>query len=146
MTALWRGYVATFEIKNNELVINEIDWFTTEEKFDPIHFKNSNFPTGKYQWFSGLIRIDNYRGEFDNEDDEDAIFEFLEIKRGNLIKHWKLDYPDFMTFKELIFEDYKRTNEYDKLVRLWQKNNPRLEQDKIDKQIFNGIIRNVREI
>ena len=27
-TALWRGYVATFEIKNNELLIKEINWLT----------------------------------------------------------------------------------------------------------------------
>jgi hypothetical protein len=27
-TALWRGYIAIFEIKNNELLIKEINWPT----------------------------------------------------------------------------------------------------------------------
>ena len=146
MTALWRGYVATFEIKNNELLIKEIDWFSTAKEFDSDDFKNSNFPNNKYQWFSGLIRIDNYRGEFDDENNEDAIFELLEINEGNFIKHWKLNYIDFVTFKEIIFEDFKATNEYEKLFGLWRKNNPKLEDEKIDKYIYEGIIRNVRKI
>jgi len=146
MTALWRGYISTFEIKNNELLINEIDWFAAEKKFDPAEFINSNFPNNKYKWFSGLIRIDEYRGEFDNEDNENAIFELLEIRKGNLIKHWKLNYADFTVFKEIIFEQYKKTKDYEELFGLWRNNNPELEKEKIDEYIYNGIIRNVREI
>lgn len=145
MTALWRGYVATFEIRDNELLIKKIDWFSTKE-FDDNDFINKNFPNNKYSWFSGLIRIDKYRGEFDEENNSEAIYELLEIKKGDLIKHWRLNHEDFMIFKEIIFEDYRKTEDYEKLYGLWRKNNPKLKKDKIDEYIYDRIIRNVREI
>ncbi len=51
-----------------------------------------------------------------------------------------------MIFKEIIFDDYRKTEDYEKLYGLWRKNNPKLEKDKIDEYIYDRIIRNVREI
>jgi hypothetical protein len=58
------------------------------------------FPDDKYNWFSGLIRIDDFRGKYDDEDDEEGIYELLEIRDGNFIRHWKLNFVDFNDFKK----------------------------------------------
>ncbi len=146
MTALWRGYYVTFEIKNKELIITEIEWFEPEEKFDPEIFMKTNFPKNKFVWFSGLIRIDDFRGKYDDENDENATYELLQIKNGNLIQHLKFNYQDFQIFKEIIYEDFLNTEDYKEEFNLWKENNPNLEETKINEYILNNIIHNVREI
>ena len=138
MTDCWRGYCATFEIINNELIIKEfdlLDWFETdsEEKL-----KIDLFHKNKYSWFTGFIRIDDFRGKYDDENNEKGIYELLEIKNGNLVNHWKLNYNDFLAFKEILFLDFKETLKYNEAVSKWKSNNPMMKQNEIDKYIFNS--------
>jgi len=145
MTALWRGYIAVFEIKENQLFINQLKIFT-DTKLN-LKTLNNLFPNNnKFEWFSGLIRIDDFRGEYDDENDINAVYEILEIKRGNLLNHWKLNHEDFISFKNILFDDFKKTNNYEKLYSRWKNNNPTMDDSKIDVYIYDYIIRNVREI
>ena len=139
----WRGYYATFEIVNNELIIKEfdlLDWVETNIEEKP---QFALFPDNKYSWFTGFIRIDDYRGEYDDENNEEGIYELLEIKNGNFVNHWKLNYDDFMTFKEILFENFRKTSSYIETVLEWKNNNPKMKQDEIDNYIFKNIINNV---
>lgn len=145
-SACWRGYVADFEIKNNELIIKKIRWMFSKESEDHHRTLKNIFPDDKYNWFSGLIRIDDFRGKYDDEDDEEGIYELLEIRDGNFIRHWKLNFVDFNDFKKIIFTNYKTTKEYEKLFLLWKNNNPGITATKINEYIFQNIIRNVRKI
>jgi len=146
MTALWRGYVATYEIKEKELFIQDIDWFSPNPNFSPTDFLQENFPGNKFHWFSGLLRIDDFRGEYDDEDNENAIYELLEFNKGNFIKHWKLDHKEFVAFKDILFEDFKKTTDYEKVFGLWRGNNPDMKEEIIDGYIYDWIIRHVREL
>ena len=115
MTALWRGYVATFEIKIDELFVKDIEIFTnldwsTESALDKA------FPDSKkLTWFSGLIRIDEYRGEYDDEK-PGSIFKFLEILNGNLIKLRSLSYEELQLFKNEQFALFKQSRNYDPIL------------------------------
>jgi len=139
-SALWRGYVATFEIVEEQLFVKRISVFS-ECNLDEF-FPNSR----KFDWFTGLIRIDDFRGEYDDENDPSAIFEFLEIVNGNLKNIWKLNYLDFIAFKEIQFDYFKTTQDYANLYLLWRKNNPKIPDSDIDKYISESIMRNSKEL
>lgn len=143
-TALWRGYIATFEIRDEQLFVKDIRMYS-DPKLN-LKILNDLFPNNnKFEWFSGLIRIDAFRGEYDDEH-PDAIFKFLEILNGNLKNVWELNYEDFQAFKELQFEYFKGTESYNKLYSLWRNNNPKMPDSEIDKYISEGIIRNSKEL
>ena len=145
MTACWRGYVVTFEILDEALIIKEIDWlvFGDEMENDKVY----PFTAGdRYTWFSGLIRIDGFRGDFDDEDDENGIYELLEIRDGAFVSHWKLNYEEFCEFKEILFHDFKETADYELLFAKWKNNNPDMKWVAIDKQILKNIVSNVTKI
>ena len=140
MTACWKGYFAIFEIIDNELIIKKIDWLDWDEVDDKKKLKFDLFPNDKYSWFTGFIRIDNFRGKFDDENDKNGIFELLEFNNGNLVNQWKLLHNDFIEFKEILFEDFKKTSKYDKIFSKWKSNNPNMKQYEIEKHIFKYII------
>ncbi|WP_278352434.1 hypothetical protein [Chryseobacterium gleum] len=143
-SACWRGYVAFFEIKDNELLIKNVKWMFSEE--NKTHKLKDLFPNTKFDWFSGLIRMDGFRGEYDDENNEEAIYELLEIREGNLLNHWKLNFEEFNVFKEILFRDFKTTTDYEKLFLKWKNNNPGITETEIDHYIFQNIIYNVRKI
>ncbi len=59
-TALWRGYIATFEIKDQQLYVREIEIFKNADLNAKV--VKDLFPNNKkFDWFSGLIRIDDFR-------------------------------------------------------------------------------------
>ena len=79
---LWRGYVATFEIVNDKLFVKKIE-ILSDGKFNFEIFKEFDYEK-PCEWYSGFIRIDEYRGEFDDEKNIEATYKLLEIKK------WKI--------------------------------------------------------
>ena len=127
-------------------MIKKMNWMLSQEYENHNRVFKKLFPDGKYNWFSGLIRIDDFRGKYDDENNEDGIYELLEIRDGNFITHWKLNFEDFHEFKKIIFANFKTTKEYEKLFLLWKNNNPGITATKIDEYIFQKIVRHVRKI
>ena len=145
MTACWRGYITTFEILDKALIIKEIDWLVFGD--ERVNNKVYPFTAGDtYTWFSGLLRIDSFRGDFDDEDDENGIYELLEIRGGEFVAHWKLNYEEFCEFKDILFHDFKETEEYKSLFAKWKNNNPDMKWAAIDKQILKNIVSSVTKI
>ncbi|MFZ4930071.1 hypothetical protein [Chryseobacterium sp. Mn2064] len=135
-SALWRGYIATFKIKNNELIVSDIQWLKNidlelESKLNTI------FTTPKADWYSGLIRIDNFRGEFDLEP-ENGIFEYLEIAKGNFIRKWTFTYPELQAFKEEQYEYFIISDEVENVYDFYRRNN---ENGLVNKESVNEIIK-----
>lgn len=143
-TACYRGYVAHFEIKSNELFLTHLLPKNEDDKM--LTGKDVFGTSDKYEWFSGLIRIDKYRGYYNDEDNERATYEFLEINKGNLINHWVLKHQDFLTFKQIVFEDFKKSPEYAERFSLWRNNNPGMEDSKIEETIYEHFLPYVREL
>ena len=126
-TSLWRGYVATFEIIDNQLFIKyiNIEISTKDEKGnDKYSWKsvlNEVFPNQelvKIDWMTGLLvlpygKIVNYVHMGYASTYENYIL--LEIDKGNLKTEKSFDYEKYEEFKEKQFQAFKKTEEYEKM-------------------------------
>ncbi|UUV20766.1 hypothetical protein [Paenimyroides aestuarii] len=120
-TALWRGYVATFEIIENQLYVKDIKIQIWNEKSDDTEWKsviNEVFPKTedrKIDWFNGLLTLPygelinyvhmGYGSTYEN-------YIIIEIEKGKYIKSKDLNFKEYENLKEKQFEAYKKSNEY----------------------------------
>lgn len=126
-TALWRGYVATFEIRDSLLYVKDIQiqyWDTIDKKKHNTKWKsvlNEVFPEQKeikVDWLTGIIVLPygdlvnyvhmGYGSTYEN-------YILLEIDSGNLKKEKHLKYKEYEAFKERQFQEFKKTEEYKKI-------------------------------
>jgi len=144
-TALWRGYIATFEIKNDQLFVKEMEMLLDSD-FKMKSIVNQIFPNNnKFEWFSGLIRIDNFKGEFD-EEPKDAKFEYLEIKNGNLIQKRTMNFLELQIFKKEQYEYFIMSEDVKPIYELFKKNNEGITEDRINEIISEYILYYTREV
>jgi hypothetical protein len=139
-TACWRGHIVNFEILNKELLINKIVFLGENGENIGENFTLENFSNRKFEWFSGFIRIDNFKGDYDEEKDRNAIFEYLEIKYGNLINHWELNWDEHREFKFMLLSEFKELQEFKILFHDIQKDNNKMKYIEIENKIFEQII------
>lgn len=127
-TALWRGYVATFEVIDGQVFLKDI-----EIRVPDSSAKNNSFDTKwvsvlkvvvpdgsklKLEWLTGLLVIPHgkminyvhmgYGSTFEN-------YILLEIDKGDLKKEKKFGYKEYEKFRERQFEAFKKTEEYKQL-------------------------------
>ncbi|MFN8284193.1 MAG: hypothetical protein U0U67_13320 [Chitinophagales bacterium] len=147
-SALWRGYIASFELIDNELFVKDIraPKGISDEGIYYESYLNVIFPESKkMDWYSGLIRIDEYRFNVDDED-KNAVFEFLVIEHGNLVDQLKFTFDQFDEFKKEQFIKFKQTDEYKRVFNKWKLREPKMKDEKIEYWISFLIIRYLREI
>jgi len=129
-SALYRGYVATFEIIDNQLYLKDIKVMNgdtwDEEGYSVIVWKsvlNKVFPKQKLikiDWMTGLLVLPyGERVKTTNLDfSYGSTFEhyiLLEIDKGDLKTEKLLDYEKYEKFKEKQFQTFKKTEEYEKI-------------------------------
>ena len=118
-SALWRGYIATFEIVDNQLYVKDIQ--IQIEKNDDYEWKsviNEVFPDiseRKLDWFSGLLTLPfgkiinyvhmGYGSTYEN-------YNLIEIANGKSINFKSFNYKEYENFKNKQFELYKKSTEY----------------------------------
>jgi hypothetical protein len=126
-SALWRGYVATFEVKENQLFLKDIEveyHDTTSKESNEVKWRsviNEVFPNQeevKIDWFTGLLVIPHgdlvnyvhmgYGSTYKN-------YILLEIDKGDLTREKRFKYKEYEKFKEKQFEAFKQTEEYEKI-------------------------------
>jgi len=119
-TGLWRGYIATFEIRNNELFLKdiEVEAYTEENKYSTNSILSeflAGKPELKIDWFSGLLIIaDGKMIEYVHMG-FGSIYEnyiLIEIKNGNFVKETRMNHIEYKQFQDKQFEEYKKTQEY----------------------------------
>jgi len=142
-SALWRGYIATFEIIENQLYVKEIEIQVWNEKSDETEWKsviNDIFPKPedrKIDWFNGLLTLPygeiinyvhmGYASTYEN-------YTIIEIQKGKYIKSKDLNFKEYDNFKERQFEAYKKSNEY--LERRKE-----LKKDGLKKKYIDGFLK-----
>jgi len=132
-TALWRGYIATFEIQDNQLFVKDIvvmneDTTTSTHKTTWRSVFNQVFPNQKQirvDWLTGLLVIPNgklvnyvhmgYASTYEN-------YILLEIDKGNLIQEKNMKSKESEKFKDKQFKAFQKTDEYKKLKEELKKN------------------------
>ena len=121
-TSLWRGYIATFEIIENELWVIKIEKHNdSHERIDITRESMNGNDKMKIDWFNGILllphgnRVERALG-FDS-----IIFEYykiIEIQNGNLIRELDINNEQFVELRDRQFELYKQTEEYNEMVEL----------------------------
>lgn len=126
-TALWRGYVAHFEIIENQLYVTDITQPISqkdsvgnyERKWVSIY--RMIFPTSekiKIDWYTGILILPygkmveyvhmGYASSYSK-------YLLLEIDKGNFNEARKYKNKEFVKFKKRQFEMFEKTEEYKKL-------------------------------
>lgn len=94
-----------------------------------------------------LIRIDDFRGEFDLEP-KDGIFEYLEIVKGNFKQKRIFNYVELQEFKKAQFEYFLISEEIEHIYDFWRRNNENgiIKKDVVNKIILENIMEYTREV
>jgi len=118
-TALWRGYIATFEFDREQLIVKDIvvedsidKWRSVLKEVFP------DEPIVKVKWTTGILvlpygKVKNYvhmgyASTYSN-------YVLLEVEDGVLKKEKRLDGDQYEQFKDKQFEAFKLTHEYKRL-------------------------------
>jgi len=122
MSSLTRGYVATFEIKNNELFLKDIQAYDYSQKVDGIRKMKSVLaeflagkPEMKITWFTGVLMIpEGKRVEYVHQGYLSTYekYLFIEIKEGNFVRELRMPLKKYSEF----IEKYKETFEYHEAI------------------------------
>ena len=126
-TGLWRGYVATFEVKDGQLYLKDIEIeIGTKEKNNEYKYSwksvlNEVFPSQeliKIDWLTGLLvlpegKVVNYVHMGYASTYEHYVL--LEFENGNLKGEKQFGYEEYEKFKNKQFQAFKKTDEYRKL-------------------------------
>jgi hypothetical protein len=128
-TALWRGYVATFGIVSNLLVLTEIeiqDYGTKEDGSYKREWKSikrelfSELDVVPIDWFTGILTLP--QGEVENYvhmgyGSTYSHYILLEIENGKFRKERNLTSEQYKEFRNRQFEEFKKTKEYKDAVK-----------------------------
>ncbi|AWI07922.1 hypothetical protein CKA38_00405 [Ereboglobus luteus] len=125
-SALWRGYLATFEIKNDYFFIKNVQTLTgdgkgtAESRWKSVIndiFKETM--SRRLDWFSGLLILPRgkvvdyvhlgYASTFEN-------YTLLEIDKGKCVKERHFSTEGYSKFKKKQFKAFKKTDEYNRLI------------------------------
>jgi hypothetical protein len=146
-TGLWRGYIATFEIRDSQLFVIDIQletWDSTDKKITGVKLKSvmaEVFPgqkAVKVDWLTGLLVLPygelvgyvhmGYGSTYEH-------YFLLEVNKGNYIKSKQFDNKDFEKFKDRQFAAFKKTPEY-------QETKPKLKRDNMPNEFLDSFLRN----
>ena len=128
-TSLWRGYVATWEVKNDRLMLTDVEILYAISKPGESGFStklrsvmSQMFPGQKEilaDWYAGHDIIPNgklvnyvhmgYASTYEN-------YILLRVEKGLVTRKWKADAADFIKFRDAQFAAYKKTEEYRQAV------------------------------
>ena len=123
-TGCWRGYVATFVVTNETLVLKDIE----KEVYDDSKFSRKSIKAevlgddkiGVIDWFTGILTLP--LGEVENYvhmgyGSTYSHYMLLEIENGKFRKERKLTSDQYKKFRDKQFEEFKKTKEYRDAVK-----------------------------
>lgn len=126
-SALWRGYIATFEVVDGGFYLRDIEIKGENPKREHDYIFKSVIeevvPKGqklKIDWFNGLLVLPygklvnyvhmGYGSTFEN-------YFLLEIIAGDFKQSKRFDFKEYEAFKDRQFSEFKKTEDYKKLVK-----------------------------
>jgi hypothetical protein len=128
-TGLWRGYVATWEIKDHALLLVDVQILQSVSKPKEPGFSTElksvmeqMFPGEKEvaaRWFSGNIIVPDGKLKQYVHMGYASTYEkyiLLRVEKGAVTRQWKTDAEGFVRFRNAQFESFKKTEEYRKAL------------------------------
>ena len=134
-TALWRGYIATFEIQNDVLILKDLQIEVYEhqegrEAWAPNTALKSVlkevFPeedTIKIDWCTEILILPSGRIQKYVHQGYASSFEqyvLLEVKEGSLVEAKTFDYEGYLAFKKEQLKRFKTTSSYETYLTKWK--------------------------
>lgn len=126
-TALWRGYIASFEIKDGQVLLKDIEIMvktpTTDKEFERgwksvLKDVIQDSKPLKIDWFTGLLVLPEgkivdyvhmgYGSTYEK-------YTLLEISAGDFKKVKSFSHEEYSAFRERQFQAFKKTDEYKNL-------------------------------
>ena len=123
-SGLRRGYVATFEVKDNQLYLKNIEieiWTSFKSVLNEV-FPNQEFV--KVDCFTGLLVLpEGEMGDYAHTGYASTYEHYilLEFENGNLKRKKLFGYEEYEEFKEKQFQAFKKTDEYRELKENFKK-------------------------
>jgi hypothetical protein len=151
-TALWRGYVAHFEIIDAQLFVTDIKIEVPDKESDDsypykwISAYEQVFPNSiktKIDWYSGILILPHGKMvEYVHMGYASTYSKYwlLEIEQGNFNEARKYKNKEFVRFKKRQFEVFKKTEEYKKLYTELKENDAYGDKKFIKSFISNFVI------
>jgi hypothetical protein len=137
----WRGYVATFAIVNDQLVVANVHvTLGTGERRSVLAevFPGDARPVVK--WFTGNLVVGDgevvryvhmgYGSEYER-------YIVVTVKAGAAAKPRRLSHAEFGAFRRTQFEAYQRTDEYQKQLKEARRSDPRLDVAQFERFMFD---------
>lgn len=125
-TSLWRGYIAYFELIDDQLYVVDVKIKVRNKESKKIHYSQVSvyakiFPNTKrfkVDWYSGILilpygKLVNYVHM--GYGSTYSKYWLLEIEKGNLNEVRKYNYKSFVKFKKRQFDEFKKTEAYKEL-------------------------------
>ena len=123
-----KGYVATFEIVSNELLLNDIEIMNKESIFggsnaDRISVKEEFLGENKIfkiDWFTGLLIVPDGKEMCQKLTAGSSRFEkymVFEIDKGLVIKYVNINNEEFRDLKSKNLERFKETDHYKNIIK-----------------------------
>lgn len=123
-SANWRGYIATWEIKDKKLYLKDVTvTFHSDLKGDQDEYKEKSvlrdlFPSGNEvlaDWYKGLLVIPlgemveyvhmGYGSTFEK-------YLLIQVENGVVVKEKQFNCEEYKAFRKRQFEEFKKTQEY----------------------------------
>lgn len=120
-TALWRGYVATFEIKDNQLVVKDVV-IPNHERGDSSIFKVL-FPNQEkviVTWLTGILTLpigDMVEYVHMGYGSTYSKYKLMYIQEGNLIQERDFTLDEYHQYRASQFAAFKETEQYAQVVK-----------------------------
>ncbi|OAN61879.1 hypothetical protein A8B79_05515 [Balneola sp. EhC07] len=150
-SANWRGYVAKFEILENEFYVTDIEITVSDKEHDSYPYKQKSvfkevFPEAskvKLDWYNGILilpygKLRNYvHMGFASTYSK---YWLLEIKNGVLTEARNYNYKKFAQFKKRQFDKFKKTQGYKDLRESIKKDDPNYDDKFLDDFLKDFVI------
>ena len=119
-SALWRGYVASFEFRRNTLHVTDVKVMDRDgglvSVFEKVAPKSNRSREGfRADWYSGLMVLpdgDITRYVHMGYGSQYSQYILLEVKRRQLMRSVQLNGESYELFKDMQFQAYKQTPDY----------------------------------
>lgn len=121
-TALWRSYIATYEIRDNRLCVKDIEVVTgsRREKWKSVLYEVFPGPVRPWvNWFTGLLVVPMGKPLYGYDMGYSTVYErymLLEIEKGVLTDERRFEAAEYEDFKRRQFEAFKQTKEYREII------------------------------
>ncbi|MDH0674983.1 hypothetical protein N5D03_10560 [Empedobacter sp. GD03861] len=138
-TALWRGYMATYEIVNNKVVLEDIKSFKMKNSNDSNNIKSETVINNDIEKLiennpiNNVIILSDTDDYYEEKSFENGEYFVLEIENSKVTKSFKFNYNQLVQFKRDQFKLFSKTKTAKNFLSECKKDAEKQYQDSLEK-------------